>query len=230
MKPVTLLLADDHEIILWGLKRMLEDLPEVKVVGESTSLAEALSLLQELQPEVCLLDILFEKSNENSLDSLPVIHEKCPQTKVILLSFYDDEEYIRKAISSGVQGYALKDISREEIVRALHIVAEGENYLDPRITRKLLEGYKEGKGTKKEGAISAESPPLSRREVEVLKLLVTGLTNKEISRSISVSEDTTKSHLRHIFTKIGVSNRVEAVFYALKHHLVGDLEGEPAPQ
>ena len=208
---VTVILVDDHAIWRGGVKAMLED-TEFTIVGEAPSAAEGVALAERLTPRLVLLDIRM--AGGDGLDALEEIKKRVPGTSVVMLTTYDNPTYMARAVSAGAAGYLLKGIHHEELLTALRAVAQGEMLLSREELAHSLRAV---------GSDSAANrdliQPLSAREEEVLRLLSTGLSNKEIGALLFIGESTVKTHVEHIINKVGVSDRVQAAVWAARHGL-----------
>ena len=214
---IRILVVDDHTIVREGTARMLELSPEVRVVGQAGSAREGLDKIRELQPEIVLMDI--KMPGINGIDATRLIKQEWPEIEVIVLSMYDEEEYVVEAVKAGATGYLLKDSSQEDLMRAIHIVHSGGSLIQPGLARKVL---KEFAHLSREAATGVKAPlrELSDREIEVLQFVAEGKSNKEIADILFISEKTVKAHLRTIFRKLEVGDRAQAVAYAMRKGLV----------
>ena len=208
---ISVLLVDDHAIWRGGVKSMLED-TEFKVVGEASSGPEGVEQVQRLKPRLVLLDIRM--AGGDGLDALHHIKAASQSTSVVMLTTYDNPIYMARAVAGGAAGYLLKGIEYEDLVDALRKVANGQALLDAKDLTRALRGVSDG-------AASATDiiQPLSNRELEVLRLLSTGLSNREIAPLLFISESTVKTHVEHIIGKLGVSDRVQAAVWAARQGL-----------
>ena len=212
---IDVVLVDDHAIWRDGVRGLLED-TEFNVIGEAASGKEAIDLLKQVSPKIVLLDIRM--AGGDGLDALQAIKAEHPSVSVIMLTTYDNPTYMARAVAGGASGYVLKGVGGEELLTALQGVANGDMLLTASdLTRSL-------RGISAEVARSKDLiKPLSEREVEVLRLLATGLPNREIASILFISEATVKTHVEHIIQKLGVSDRVQAVVWAARH---GQLPAE----
>lgn len=208
----SVLLVDDHAIWRDGIRSILED-AHFEVVGEASSGPEAVELARALQPQLILLDIRM--AGGDGLEALQTLKAERPQTAVVMLSSYENPIYMARAVAGGAAGYLLKGIERGELVSALRAVAEGEMLLSRDDLTRSLRGISEAVSTADELI-----QPLSQREVEVLRLLATGINNREIGALLFISENTVKTHVVHIINKLGVSDRVQAAVWAARHGLL----------
>lgn len=208
-QPVRILIADDHLMVREGLKQILELDGDIKVVAQADDGIQCLEQIEAVQPDVVLLDI--NMPNMNGLQTLEKMHELGRKEKVLILTIHNEVEYLMKAVEIGINGYVLKDSESSVLKRAIFAVLEGENYIEPSLTPALKE-----KMERQEEKYEL----LTKREVEVLKLLAEGLFNKEIAYRLSISEKTVKNHVSNIFKKIGVADRTQAAVYAIKNNFV----------
>lgn len=202
--PIRLMLADDHSIVLMGLKAMLESCPDIEVVATAENGAEALTVHSAQRPDVMLLDLRMPDMPGDEVAA--EILRKHPSARIIILTTYDLEADIRRAFDAGVAGYLLKETKLPDLLRAIRAVHEGRTWF-PEDIRRSAEA-------------SREEPELSSRQVEVLELVARGLSNKEIAGIFGFSENGTKQHLRRIFTKLGAATRTEAVSAGLSRGIL----------
>lgn len=209
---IRVLIADDHALARQGIGRMLEAEGGFTIVGEAADGFETLEKVQQLSPDVLLLDLQMPRMT--GLQALQRLQTDHPDLPVIILTTFDSQGTLLEAIRSGAKGYLLKDSAASELAAAIRAAHRGESLLQPAMTTKLLERLREDRGA------DFRSAELNEREKEVLQLLVTGARNKEIAAKLFITDKTVESHLSHIFSKLGVSNRTEAVRYAIEHGLV----------
>ncbi|BCK01908.1 response regulator [Anaerocolumna chitinilytica] len=212
MNSIRVVISDDHKMIREGLKQLLELEGDIVVVGEAGDGIECLEQLESKKPDVLLLDINMPRMG--GLKVLEKLREMKHTTKVLILTIHNEIEYLLKAVEIGVNGYILKDSESDLLRRAIFAVYRGETYIQPNMIP-LLNEKLEGK----EDITSSESL-LTKREMEVLKLITEGLFNKEIAYNLSISEKTVKNHVSNIFRKISVSDRTQAAVYAIKNNIV----------
>ena len=211
--PIRLLVADDHPVVRDGLVAMLSTQPDLVVVGEAATGAEAVERAAALAPDVILLDL--EMPGMDGVEALRQIRAARPDAPVIVFTAFDTDERIMSAVRAGAQGYLLKGAPRDELFKAIRVVSEGGSLLQPVVASKLLQHMSQ-QTTERE--TSADS--LTEREMEVLKLLAQGKTNKEIAAALVISERTVKFHVGSILSKLGAGNRTEAVTLAAQRGLV----------
>ena len=205
---IRVLVVDDHPVVRHGLTAIMGYEPDIEVVGDAADGEEAVRLILERRPDVVLLDLRLPK-----LDGVEVMRQvraQAPQVRFLVLTTYDTDEYIGPALAAGAQGYLLKDALPDELARGVRAVMRGAAALEPEVAARLLERMAEGE----------RGDELSERELEVLRLLVAGASNKSIAAQLSLSENTIKTHISRIFAKLGVQSRAEAVAVALQRGLV----------
>ncbi|TAK35935.1 MAG: response regulator transcription factor [Chloroflexota bacterium] len=209
-KAVRVAIADDHPVVLQGLSAMLSLEPGLAVVGEASDGEEALGLLEQTHPDVLLLDLEMPKLH--GIEVLRRLKEISPETKVIVLTTFDDDQYVFDAIVAGAMGYLLKGVRREELYRAVRVVAQGGSLMEPSVTGRVL--------TKFSRMMSQEKGELSDREREVLRMAAQGYRNKEIARALRISERTVKAHMAQVMAKLDVQDRLSAVMKAVQLKLI----------
>ncbi len=212
MKKIRIIFAEDHVLVREGTRQLLDQHDDLEVVGEAADGVEAIELVRRLDPDLAILDISMPRMG--GIEATKRIKALSPNTSILILSAYDDDQYVFALLEAGAAGYLLKDVSGNELVRAIRAVHAGEPVLHPAIARKVFARFvaeKRGKSEKSANGIS-----LSEREVEVLRLAARGLSNAGIGQELSVSARTVQVHLTHIFAKLGVASRTEAVIAALR--------------
>ncbi|BCV19966.1 response regulator [Moorella sp. Hama-1] len=211
--PIHVVLVDDHAVVREGLKALLNREADIEVVGETGSAAGVLDLVQEARPEVVVMDLQLG-AGQNGVEATRELVKKKPAVKVVILSMYDDEELVFRALEAGAKGYVLKRAGVEELVTAIRLVNSGDAYLDPRIARRVIEGLQNRLPFTR--AAETAEPELTERETEVLRLAAEGLTNAEIARRLVISVKTVQAHRANIMQKLGLHDRVDLVKYAIK--------------
>src|SRR5438094_842132 len=211
---IKVIIADDHSLVRQGLRRYLEMAGDIDVVGEAANGFEVLKLMEngEGVPDVALLDIRMPEMD--GLEAARRIRQAHPDVGVIMLTAYDDRQFVVEAVRAGARGYVLKARDAEHLIQTVRLVAGGNMVIDPQLVVALAEELTDAK----ERDRKAET--LTAREVEVLQLLAFGHTNKDIAEQLYISPDTVKTHLEHIFEKLGASDRTAAVAEALRRHLI----------
>jgi len=207
------MLVDDHEVVRLGLKSLLEHHPGFEIVAEAGNAQEAVEQALAVRPDVVLMDIRLP--GESGIDACQAILQQAPETKVIMLTSYAEDEMLFSAIHAGASGYLLKQIGGEELVEAIERVARGDALLDPAVTKRVFAEMR--KMAREEGA-SAFSV-LSPQEVHVLRYIVEGRTNREIALEMGLGEGTVRNYVSSILTKLSVSNRAEAAAFAVAHNI-----------
>lgn len=208
-KPIRVLLVDDHAVVRSGLAGFLLAFDDLKLVGEAASGEEAVSLCRQVQPDVVLMDLMMP--GMDGAEATRAIRERCPDIKVIVLTSFQEEELVQRALQAGAISYLLKNVSVDELADAIRAAVAGQPTLAPEATQALIH--------------ATTKPPdpeigLTSREREVLALMVQGLSNPDIAGRLVLSRSTVKFHVSSILLKLGVSGRTEAVAFALQHHLV----------
>jgi DNA-binding NarL/FixJ family response regulator len=208
-----ILLVDDHEVVRLGLKSLLERHPQFEIVGEAASAREALEQVENNHPDVVVMDIRLPGTS--GIEACEEITSRFPETRVLMLTSYAEDEMLFSAIRAGASGYILKQIGGEGLVNALEAVARGEALLDPAVTQRV---FQEVRRAVKEEEASA-FVHLSQQEKHVLLLVSEGRTNREIAKALFLGEGTVRNYVSSILSKLGVSNRAEAAAYAVEHNL-----------
>lgn len=208
-----ILLVDDHEVVRLGLKALLERHPQFEVVGEAGNAREALEQVSRIRPDVVLMDIRLPGTS--GIEACEEITKNYPNTKVVMLTSYAEDEMLFSAIRAGASGYVLKQIGAEDLVRAIESVGRGEATLDPAVTQRVFHEVR--RAVKEEEAAAFSN--LSQQERHVLLLVSEGKTNREIAKTLFLGEGTVRNYVSSILSKLGVSNRAEAAAYAVAHSL-----------
>ena len=205
--PIRLLIVDDHPVVRDGLKGMLSGQPGFEIAGEAADGLEGVAMAAQLKPDVVLMDLRMP--NLDGAAATQRIRSTLPGVRVLVLTTYDSDAEILKAIEAGATGYILKDAPREELFRAIRATAQGQSYLSPAVATRLMSQLR-----------AAPQDALSPREVDVLTWVAKGASNKEIAQHLYISEATVKSHLLHIFEKLGAGDRTQAVTLAVQKGLI----------
>lgn len=202
--PVRILIADDHPIVREGLHAVVSDQPDMIVVGQAATGAEAVDLALSLRPDVVLLDLRMPELN--GVDAIAAIRAGWPEARVLVLTTYDGDEDIYRALQAGAQAYLLKDTPRAELLEAIRAVARGQKRIPPEVAARLVQRI--------------GGPTLTEREVDVLRLMAKGGSNKDIGAALHISEGTVKFHVNNILGKLGVDDRTQAVTIALQRGII----------
>lgn len=219
---ISIIVADDHMLLRQGIKNVLGLEPDFNVVGEAENGEETLKKAAELNPDIILLDINMPRMNGLEVVRHLRGNEKV-KSKIIILTINDDETYVKEIVTAGADGYLLKDIEPSMLIQAIRVVYEGGSFIYPTLAKKLfgeLSKRVEKKPDPAEINLKRREERLTYREVEVLQMIGKGLSNQEIAQQLFLSEKTVKNHLTNIFRKISVTDRTQAVLYAIKHKIV----------
>jgi DNA-binding NarL/FixJ family response regulator len=210
--PVRLVLVDDHEMVIEGLKAMLASFQsKVRVVGQAVGVERAVNVVDSLDPDVVLCDVRMQGSS--GLDLCLALRQRNPERKVVMLSVYDDEQYLFQAQRVGASGYLLKSISSDDLVRQLELVRDGESAIDSAMAARAVDTASR---LQRDEFWPGARQGLTQRESEILSYMVTGLSNRGIASRLLIGDETVKSHLRSIYRKLAVSDRTSAVATALR--------------
>ncbi|WP_302893174.1 response regulator [Actinomadura luzonensis] len=209
--PIRLLIADDHPIVRDGLRGMFAGDPGFEVLGEAADGAQAVDLARVLDPDVILMDLRMPGTD--GVTAIKRLAELGLRARVLVLTTYDTDRDVLPAVEAGATGYLLKDTGRDELVRAVRTAARGEAVLSPSVATRLL------------GQVRTPADPLSARELEILRLIADGATNREAAARLFISEATVKSHVLHIYAKLGVNDRAAAVAVAFRRGLLTVEDG-----
>ena len=215
MQPIRVLLADDHIMVREGTRRILEREPDLEVVGEAGDGRETIDLVAETHPDVVVMDISMPVMN--GIEATKGIKRLLPQTAVLVLTAYDDDEYVFDGLRAGALGYLLKDVHSEKLLEAIRAAARGESFLQPSVAAKVVAEF-----SRLADHPSGEEliEPLSEREREVLQLLSSGASNREIAEVLVIAQGTVKNHVTSILGKLGVRDRTQAAIKARELGLV----------
>lgn len=209
---INLMLVDDHSMIREGFKKLLESDGDIKVIAEASNGEECIRSLNEIHPDLLLLDISMP--NMNGLEVLQYLKDNKIEVKKIVLTVHNEVEYLIKAVEIGIDGYVLKESEYKELRKAIFSVMEGDTYIEPCLVTSLNKKIVEKNFEKQ------KMNNLTNRELEVLKLVAMGLFNKEIGEKLKISERTVKNHVSNIFRKIDVADRTQAAIFAIRNNLI----------
>ncbi len=213
MAKKRILLVDDHEVVRLGLRALLERHPHFEVIAEANTAREAIERVKQYSPDVVVMDIRLPGGS--GIEACEEISENHPNTKVIMLTSYAEDEMLFSSIRAGAAGYVLKQIGGEDLVRAIEAVGRGEALLDPAVTQRIFQEVRKAAKEEEASAFAA----LTQQEKHVLVLVSEGKTNREIAKSLFLGEGTVRNYVSSILSKLGVSNRAEAAAYAVEHNL-----------
>ncbi|WP_096551975.1 response regulator [Ureibacillus thermosphaericus] len=208
---IRVLIADDHHVVRRGLLFFLKTQKDIEVVGEAKNGMEAVRLVEELNPDIVLMDLVMPEMD--GIEATKQIKACWPEVQIIILTSFSDKDHVLPAIEAGAAGYQLKDIEPDDLVNSIRQVMHGESIMHPVATTQLEESLRE------EGNLPHVKNPLTPREQDVLAELTKGKSNKEIASSLFVTEKTVKTHISNIFAKLEVQDRTQAALYAVKHGL-----------
>ncbi|MEO7836683.1 MAG: response regulator transcription factor [Acidimicrobiales bacterium] len=214
---IRVLIADDQALFRRGLHVVLGSEPGIEVVAEAENGEEAVERARELAPDVVLMDVRMPRLN--GIEAARQIRAEVPTTKILMLTVSDEEDDLYEAIKAGANGYLLKEISVEEVAESIRAVALGQSLLSPSMASKLLSEFN-ALVKRAEDKQQFAGPVLTNRELEVLRLVAKGMSNREIATDLYISENTVKNHVRNILEKLHLHNRMEAVIYAVKERLL----------
>jgi DNA-binding NarL/FixJ family response regulator len=207
---IKVLIADDHAVLRHGLRLILQEDPGLTVVGEAANGTEAVAQALSLTPDVMLMDV--EMPDMSGIEATRRIRAACPETHILILTVSDRNKDLLAAFKAGARGYLLKNMEGKEVLTAIHRVAAGEVILPPHLAARLMEGLAEP---------AQKTEELTGRELDVLQYIAQGLGNKEIATALNISENTVKTHVRHILAKLNLRSRAEAAAYAVRAGLAG---------
>ncbi|HUS60590.1 MAG TPA: response regulator transcription factor [Acidimicrobiales bacterium] len=214
---IRVLIADDQPLFRRGLYVVLGTEDRIEVVGEAENGEEAVAKVRELAPDVVLMDVRMPRMN--GIEAARAIQDESPTTKILMLTVSDEDADLFEAVKAGAVGYLLKEVSVEEVADAVRAVVAGQTLITPSMASKLLEEFK-GMAKRVDERTQYASPTLTNRELEVLKLVAKGMSNREIADQLYISENTVKNHVRNILEKLHLHSRMEAVIYAVKERLL----------
>jgi two-component system response regulator NreC len=214
MDKIRILLADDHPLIRSGISTLLQSYKDFEIVGEAQDGEEAVEKTKVLKPDVLIIDLSMPKLS--GIEATGIITKKHPDVKVLVLTMHENEEYVYQILKSGAGGYVLKSAGKEELSAAIRAVAKGEKFFSPRVSEIMAQSYvrrKEGGETSSKG----EMIPLTRREKEILRLVVKGFTNQQIADQLCISPRTVDTHRTNIMQKLNIHDVANLVRYAIEH-------------
>ncbi|HEY7210580.1 MAG TPA: response regulator transcription factor [Bryobacteraceae bacterium] len=204
MSAIRIIVADDHHVVRQGLIALLKTVPDIQIVGEAADGEQAVALFRQHRPDVAIMDLRMPK--KGGVDAITEIRREEPNARIIVLTTFDGDEDIYRALQAGARGYLLKDMFGEELIDAIRTVHAGKQRIPPVVAQRLAERM--------------VGPSLTSRELEVLKCIVAGKSNREIGTELSISEATVKTHINNLLSKLGVSDRTQAATSALQRGIV----------
>jgi two-component system, NarL family, response regulator DevR len=220
MSKIPVALVDDHALVRLGLKTLINDQADMEIVGEAGSAAEAVQMVGQVHPQVVLMDIRLP--GEGGLEAARQIAFRFPETKVVMLTSFADEDLVMSAIRAGAVGYLLKEVGNEEVLRGIRAAAQGNSVMDAATTSRLFARVRASERKEDDDAFR----DLTERELDVLFEVAQGKTNTEIAQSLNLSEKTARNYVSTILEKLRLSNRVELATYAIKHNLPERIKHE----
>ena len=215
--PIRVLIADDQPLYRRGLEVVLHTEEDIEVVGEAEDGEEAITKAEELAPDVVLMDVRMPRVN--GIEATQAIRDRVPTTKILMLTVSDEDSDLYEAIKAGASGYLLKEVSVEEVAASIRAVMQGESKITPSMASKLINEFS-AMSKRADERQRLPVPALTARELEVLKLVAKGMSNREIADELFISENTVKNHVRNILEKLHLHSRMEAVMYALREKLL----------
>lgn len=216
-EPIKILIADDHAILRKTLSGYLSQEPKIQIVGETGSTSELMDMMRLSQPDILLLDVSMP--GLGAFDTVSELNEQHPDVKIVILTATKNADQMLNLLRAGVNGYVLKEDNPRDLLQAIEAVANGQEWFSSRISPVLASAVR------RQGQFQREQVHLTEREMDVLRLMVTGMGNDDIGEELFIATNTVKNHIRSIFQKLEVSTRVEAVVYALDHNLVDNTSG-----
>jgi two-component system NarL family response regulator len=213
MDKISVLIVDDHTLFRRGIRKMLEAEDDIQVLGEASNGNEAIELTRQLIPDVVLMDI--QMPEKDGIEATRIIHREMPHIGVVFITMYENDEFVYRGLQAGGKGYILKDADPDTMLRAICAVAKGESLLGPTIALKVIRQF-DGIEKTNESIMGNLTP----REVDVLKQIADGLSNKEIALKLSISEKTVKNHINNILSKLHLYDRTQATLYAIRSGIV----------
>jgi DNA-binding NarL/FixJ family response regulator len=218
-EPIRTMIVDDHALFRRGLEMVLDEEPDIELVGQASDGAEAVEKAAESLPDVVLMDVRMPRSN--GIEACRAMKEAAPSAKIVILTISDEEEDLFEAIRAGASGYLLKDIPLDEVADTVRAVHGGQSLINPSMAGKLLTEFATlAKRDDEERAQELPAPRLTEREMQVLKLVARGMNNRDIAKELFISENTVKNHVRNILEKLQIHSRMEAVMVAVREKLI----------
>lgn len=220
MPPIKIILVDDHYVVRNGIRALFDDVDEIEVIGEASNGVEAISKVKELKPDIAILDISMPQMN--GLDAAGIIHKQYPETKTLIMSMHDNKDYILRSLEMGADGYLLKDSSKEEIIKAIKTVSDGEKYYSGSVSGIIVNGYLNVVANPVGASFDRKKTKISKQEKSILAHLVQGRNSREIAEELTLSVRTVDNHRARMMKKLGVKNAIELVKLAIEDKLLDD--------
>jgi DNA-binding NarL/FixJ family response regulator len=218
-EPIRVLIVDDHSVVRMGLKVFFDLQDDIEVVGEAADGSEGVAMARRLEPDVVLMDLLMP--NMDGITAIGRIKAERPETEIVTMTSFIEEEKVTAALEAGASGYVLKDAEAEEVAAAVRSAFAGEVHLDPAVARLLAQRMR----SKRSGQDDDLAEPLTEREKDVIRLLGQGMSNKEIGTELFITERTARTYVSNILGKLGLASRTQAALYAVEHKLVDTPKG-----
>jgi len=216
MKNTKILIVDDHEVVRDGLKNILSSLDNTIIIGEASNGEEAVKMYMTLKPDVVIMDISMP--GVSGIEATRIIKQKDPDAKILILTMHDNQEYLNQIIRSGAKGFILKNTDKQELLEAVQTVTRGENFFSKDISKLIIENYI--RSAKENENKTHNEVPLTKREIEVLKLIASGHSNQQIANILYISYNTVDTHRKNIMHKLAIKNTAGLVRYAIEKGLV----------
>ncbi|MBZ0203443.1 MAG: response regulator transcription factor [Ignavibacteria bacterium] len=217
MKTTKILIVDDHEVVRDGLRNILTSLDNISIAGEAGNGEDAVKMYSTLKPDLVIMDISMP--GMNGIEATRVIKEKDPDARILILTMHDNQEYLNQIIRSGAKGFILKNTDKEELLEAVKTVSGGENFFSKDISKLIIDNYiRTAKETEKNDGY--KEVPLTKREIEILKLIASGYSNQEIANILYISYNTVDTHRKNIMHKLSIKNTAGLVRYAIEKGLI----------
>jgi two-component system nitrate/nitrite response regulator NarL len=217
MKTTKILIVDDHEVVRDGLRNILTSLDNISIAGEAGNGEDAVKMYSSLKPDLVIMDISMP--GMNGIEATKVIKEKDPDARILILTMHDNQEYLNQIIRSGAKGFILKNTDKEELLDAVKTVAGGDNFFSKDISKLIIDNYiRTAKETEKNDGY--KEVPLTKREIEILKLIASGYSNQEIANILYISYNTVDTHRKNIMHKLSIKNTAGLVRYAIEKGLI----------
>jgi len=211
---IQILITDDHQLFREGIVNVLSALPQIVIVGQAENGQEAIEKAKNLKPDIVIMDLSLPVIN--GVDAIRILHKELPETRVLVLSMHADKHYIKEALEAGAYGYLCKNCTYDQLIQGVNTVYQGKKYLSNKITEVLIRDY-----LSKEEKVCDNSPELSERESEILKLKAEGKSTREISDILFISVKTVGTHKQHILEKLNLKSTADLIKYAIKKGIVG---------